>query len=910
MSKLRVYEVARDLGLENKALVALFQAIGVTDVRNHMSAVAPEQIERVKRHIAKQSSQPVEERIHATVVKRRTAKRPSPASSPVSAPAPSSPVSAPQSFRAPVPVAPPPPPPPEPVSAPFAAPEPVSAPAAAPEPPPPPPPPPPPRVVEAAPSPPTAPETKPQPVVEPSHVASPEIPSPMNTSPREPEVVREPEPPPAPAAPPPPAPVVTPAPPQPAAISVKAAEPERPRPAASAPKTGVEVWGGRPGVPMPQPPRVAPAPRRVQYDAKAGGQAGGPQRRGGPMMGGRPGQRGAPRGGRFGGPVGPLKRSTGPVIPAQERAAHKKVVRIEETVLLQTLAGRIGVKATELLMKLMQLGMTGVNINSTLDADTAKIVANEFGWDVEDTAVSEAEAIEAAQAVGKTEADEGRDPRPPVVTVMGHVDHGKTSLLDQIRKTTVAAGEAGGITQHIGAYSVDTPRGKITFLDTPGHEAFTQMRARGAQATDIVVLVVAADDGVMPQTKEAIAHARAAEVPIVVAVNKIDKPQAQPDRVRRELSEAGLVPEEWGGDTLFCEVSATTRQGVDHLLESISLQAELLDLRANPKNPAQGLVIEAELDRGRGPVASVLITDGTLERGDVIIAGAAWGKVRAMIDDRGRNIAIAGPSTPVSIIGLNEVPRAGDPVHVVKDANKAQEIAETRSNKQRKSLMPSTTKVSLEELAKAMAEAAQLDLKVIIKADVQGSVEALGEALTRLSTEKVKVTIVHAAVGAITEGDVNLAVAAKAIIVGFNVRPAGKANSLAQKEEVQIRLYSIIYEVVDDVKLAMEGLLAPTQVATNIGKAEIRQLFKISKSGMVAGCMVTEGVIRRSGKVRVIRDGATIFDGKLAALKRFKDDVREVKEGFDCGMSFDGFNDLKELDQVECYEVQEVRQSL
>ena len=910
MSKLRVYEVARDLGLENKALVALFQAIGVTDVRNHMSAVAPEQIERVKRHIAKQSSQPVEERIHATVVKRRTAKRPSPASSPVSAPAPSSPVSAPQSFRAPVPVAPPAPPPPEPVSAPFAAPEPVSAPAAAPEPPPPPPPPPPPRVVEAAPSPPTAPETKPQPVVEPSHVASPEIPSPMNTSPREPEVVREPEPPPAPAAPPPPAPVVTPAPPQPAAISVKAAEPERPRPAASAPKTGVEVWGGRPGVPMPQPPRVAPAPRRVQYDAKAGGQAGGPQRRGGPMMGGRPGQRGAPRGGRFGGPVGPLKRSTGPVIPAQERAAHKKVVRIEETVLLQTLAGRIGVKATELLMKLMQLGMTGVNINSTLDADTAKIVANEFGWDVEDTAVSEAEAIEAAQAVGKTEADEGRDPRPPVVTVMGHVDHGKTSLLDQIRKTTVAAGEAGGITQHIGAYSVDTPRGKITFLDTPGHEAFTQMRARGAQATDIVVLVVAADDGVMPQTKEAIAHARAAEVPIVVAVNKIDKPQAQPDRVRRELSEAGLVPEEWGGDTLFCEVSATTRQGVDHLLESISLQAELLDLRANPKNPAQGLVIEAELDRGRGPVASVLITDGTLERGDVIIAGAAWGKVRAMIDDRGRNIAIAGPSTPVSIIGLNEVPRAGDPVHVVKDANKAQEIAETRSNKQRKSLMPSTTKVSLEELAKAMAEAAQLDLKVIIKADVQGSVEALGEALTRLSTEKVKVTIVHAAVGAITEGDVNLAVAAKAIIVGFNVRPAGKANSLAQKEEVQIRLYSIIYEVVDDVKLAMEGLLAPTQVATNIGKAEIRQLFKISKSGMVAGCMVTEGVIRRSGKVRVIRDGATIFDGKLAALKRFKDDVREVKEGFDCGMSFDGFNDLKELDQVECYEVQEVRQSL
>jgi translation initiation factor IF-2 len=614
--------------------------------------------------------------------------------------------------------------------------------------------------------------------------------------------------------------------------------------------------------------------------------------------------------GRFGPAAGPLKRSTGPVVPAQERAAHKKVVRIEETVLLQTLSGRIGVKATELLMKLMQLGMTGVNINSTLDADTAKIVANEFGWSVEDTAVSEEEALEAAQALDKAEADEGREPRPPVVTVMGHVDHGKTSLLDQIRKTSVAAGEAGGITQHIGAYSVDTARGRVTFLDTPGHEAFTAMRARGAQATDLVVLVVAADDGVMPQTREAVNHAKSAQVPIVVAVNKIDKPAAQPDRVRRELSELGLVPEEWGGDTLFCEVSALTRQGVDHLLESIALQAEILDLRANPKAPAQGLVIEAELDRGRGPVASVLVTEGTLERGDVILAGTAWGKVRAMIDDRGRNIASAGPSTPVSIIGLNEVPRAGDPVHIVKDAKKAQEIAETRSTKDRKSLMPATSKVSLEDLAKAMAESSQLDMKVIVKADVQGSVEALVEALTRLSTEKVKVTIVHSGVGAITEGDVNLAVAAKALTIGFNVRPAGKATSLAQKEGVEIRLYSIIYEMVDDVKRAMEGLLAPTLVASTIGKAEVRQLFKLSKSGWVAGCMVTEGTIRRSGKVKVIREGAVLFDGKLAALKRFKDDVREVKEGFDCGMSFDGFNDLKEGDTVECYEQQEVRQSL
>ncbi|HVU03309.1 MAG TPA: translation initiation factor IF-2 [Polyangiaceae bacterium] len=878
MSKLRVYEVARDLGLENKALVALFQAIGVTDVRNHMSAVAPEQIERVKRHMEKQSAESVvEERIHATVVKRRAVKpRSEAASSPVAAPLRSAPAAAP-------------PPVSSPRSAPVPEPPPVviareaSAPAAAP--------PPPPSVVEARSEPKAAPPP-PAPVVE----AAPPPPAPVVEPPPAPKSeARPPEPPPP---PPPPPPVV-----------------EAPRMPSTPPKTGVEVWQGRPGVPMPQAPRGAPPPRRVQYDAKAGGgPGGGPQRRGGPMMGGgRPGQRGpgGPRGGRFGGPVGqPLRRSTGPVIPAQERAAHKKVVRIEGTVLLQTLAGRLGVKATEMLMKLMQLGMTGVNINSTLDADTAKIVANEFGWEVEDTAVSEEQALEEAQGVAKAVAEEGREPRPPVVTVMGHVDHGKTSLLDQIRKANVAAGEAGGITQHIGAYSVDTPRGKITFLDTPGHEAFTQMRARGAQATDIVILVVAADDGVMPQTKEAISHAKAAEVPIVVAINKIDKPQAQPDRVRRELADVGLVPEEWGGDTLFCEVSAVTRAGVDHLLESVALQAELLDLRANPKNPAQGLVVEAELDRGRGPVASVLIMDGTLERGDVILAGSAWGKVRAMIDDRGRSIAAAGPSTPVSIIGLNEVPSAGDPVHVIRDAKKAQEIAEGRQSKQRKSLLPSATKVSLEELARAMAEAAQLDLKVIVKADVQGSVEAVSDALLRLSTDKVKVTIVHAGVGAITEGDVNLAVAAKAIVVGFNVRPAGKASSLAQKENVEIRQYSIIYDVVDDVKKAMEGLLAPTLVENVIGHAEVRQLFKLSKAGWVAGCMVTQGVVRRNAHARIQRDGNVVWTGKIAALRRFKDDVKEVKEGFDCGLSFEGWNEMKEKDVVEVFEMQEVRQSL
>ena len=891
MSKLRVYEVARDLGLENKALVALFQAVGASDVRNHMSAVAPEQIERVKRHMEKQGAESVvEERIHASVVKRRSVKRPGAgaASSPAASAAPPS---------APV-AAPPPPPSAEALSSPSVAREP-SRPAAAP------------RKAEIRSEPRNA--VVSSPVSAPPEIAF-EPPPPLVFAEMrsEPEPIRE-----EPPAPPPAASEVapSPSPPPPAAPprradAVRAPDPEPPR-ASTPPKTGVEVWQGRPGVPMPQAPRGAPPPRRVQYDAKAGA-AVGPQRRGGPMMGGRPGQRGGAGGmrGRFGGPMQPLRRSSGPVIPAQERAAHKKVVRIEGTVLLQTLAGRLGIKATEMLMKLMQLGMTGVNINSTLDADTAKIVANEFGWEVEDTAVSEEKALEEAQGVAKAEADEGRVPRPPVVTVMGHVDHGKTSLLDQIRKTTVAAGEAGGITQHIGAYSVDTPRGKVTFLDTPGHEAFTQMRQRGAQATDIVVLVVAADDGVMPQTKEAITHAKAAKVPIVVAINKIDKPQAQPDRVRRELSESGLVPEEWGGDTLFCEVSAVTRAGVDHLLETVALQAELLELRANPKNPAQGIVVEAELDRGRGPVASVLIMDGTLERGDVILAGGAWGKVRAMIDDRGRSVASAGPSMPVSIIGLNEVPSAGDPVHVIRDTKKAQEIAESRQNKTRKSLLPSAMKVSLEELTRQMAEAQQLDLKVIVKADVQGSVEAVADALTRLSTDKVKVTIVHAAVGAITEGDVNLAVAAKAIIIGFNARPAGKASSLAQKESVEIRQYSIIYAVVDDVKKAMEGLLAPTLVENTIGKAEVRQIFKLSKSGLVAGCMVIDGVVRRSAGARVFRDGAVQWSGKLAALRRFKDDVREVTEGFDCGISFDGWNEMKEGDVVEVFDVTEVRQSL
>jgi translation initiation factor IF-2 len=624
---------------------------------------------------------------------------------------------------------------------------------------------------------------------------------------------------------------------------------------------------------------------------------------GGPRM-----QRGGGGPRRGIGSLAPKRTGAAPV--SQERGAHKKVVKIEESIGLQALAGKIQVKAGEVLMKLLGLGMTGVNINSTLDADTAKIVANEFGWEVSDVAVSEQDQLALAQGA-ETGAETGeKETRPPVVTVMGHVDHGKTSLLDRIRKTQVASGEAGGITQHIGAYAVDTAKGKVTFLDTPGHAAFTAMRARGAQTTDVVILVVAADDGVMPQTKEAIAHARAAKVPIVVAVNKIDKPEAQPERVRRELADQGLVPEEWGGDTLFCEVSAHTGAGIDKLLESVALQSEILELKANPNKPASGVVIEAKLDRGRGSVATILIQDGTLSRGDVILAGSAFGKVRALLDDRGRQLAKAGPSIPAEVIGLDDVPSAGDPVHVVKDLKLAQEIATSRRSKERHSAIPANLRVSLEDLQARMKESAQLELKVIIKADVQGSVEALVQAIGELNSEKVKVGVVHAGVGAITEGDVNLGVAAKAIIIGFNVRPAGKASALAQKEGIEIRQYSVIYDVADDIKLAMEGLLAPTLVEKPLGTAEVRQVFKLSKAGVVAGSMVVAGLVRRGAVVRAFRDDSQVWEGKVDSLKRFKEDVREVKEGFDCGISLSGFPEVQVGDRLELFEVTEVRQTL
>jgi translation initiation factor IF-2 len=630
---------------------------------------------------------------------------------------------------------------------------------------------------------------------------------------------------------------------------------------------------------------------------------GGPQGARGGMMG-----RAGGAGGRRGpGPSMPRRPSVSSTV---EMSAHKKVIRIEENITLQGMAQKLSLKATELLMKLLGMGMSNIHINTTLDADTAKILASEFGWEVEDVAQSEEGALAEARGEEEKVAPVTADDltRPPVVTVMGHVDHGKTSLLDKIRKANVAGGEAGGITQHIGAYKVQTAHGTIVFLDTPGHEAFTAMRARGASVTDLVILVVAADDGVMPQTKEAVAHAKAAKVPIIVAVNKIDKPSAEPERVRRELVELGLQPEDWGGDTIFVNVSAVTGEGIDTLLEMVALQSEVLDLKANPKKPATGTVVEAKLDKGRGPVATVLVKDGTLRVGDFVLAGPGFGKVRAMTNEHGKQLQEAGPSTPVEILGLSDVPNAGDPVHAVKDAKKAQEIAESRKGKMAKSLIPATAKVSLEELSKRIADSGQ-ELRVIIKGDVQGSVEAVADALTKLSTDRVRLTVIHAGVGAITEGDVNLAIAAKAIVIGFNARPAGKAAALADENKIEIRQYSIIYNAVDDVRSAMEGLLPATLVEKKLGQAEVRALFKI-KGTVVAGSYVTQGKVQRAGQARLLRDGTMLWEGKIAALKRFKDDVKDVAEGFECGISLDGFADVKEKDIIESYEIEEVKQKL
>jgi len=594
-------------------------------------------------------------------------------------------------------------------------------------------------------------------------------------------------------------------------------------------------------------------------------------------------------------PPRPQKKPQGPV-------TNVKSVQLPVSMTVKDFAQLLEIAAGEVIKKLMNLGVMAT-INQEIDYDTMALIADEFG----------VEATPAQTEEEKLQVEENEDdpkdlqPRPPVVTIMGHVDHGKTSLLDAIRQTNVTAQEAGGITQHIGAYQVEINERKITFLDTPGHEAFTAMRARGAQATDIAILVVAADDGVMPQTVEALNHAKDANVPIIVAINKIDKPGANPDRIKQELTEYGLVAEEWGGDTIFVQVSAKQRIGIENLLEMILLVADIKGLKANPNRPAKGIIIEAKLDKGRGPVATVLVQNGTLEMGDSIIAGAAAGKVRALINDKGKRVKKATPSTPVEVIGFDELPEAGDILNVVPEERLARQLADKRMQYKREVELQQSQKVTLNDLFSKIKEGTLKEVKIIIKADVQGSVEAIRQSLEKLSNDEVKVKVIHGGVGGIGEGDVMLAAASNAIVVGFNVRPDPMAKRIAEKENVDVRLYRIIYNIIDDVKKAMEGMLEPEFKEVVNGRAEIRAVYKVPKVGNVAGCYVVDGKINRNNEIRLIRDNIVIHEGKIGSLKRFKDDVREVSEGFECGIGIENFNDLKEGDIIEAFYMEEIK---
>ncbi|QQG65499.1 translation initiation factor IF-2 [Desulfobulbus oligotrophicus] len=587
--------------------------------------------------------------------------------------------------------------------------------------------------------------------------------------------------------------------------------------------------------------------------------------------------------------------------------AIKKRIKVVSTISVGDLARRMGIKASEVISALMRLGVLAT-LNQALDVDTAALIAADFGYEVEQAMTEELE-LEALQ---EQESEMGGEalPRPPVVTVMGHVDHGKTSILDAIRKTDVVAGEAGGITQHIGAYHVQSPSGDLTFVDTPGHAAFTEMRSRGAKVTDIVVLVVAADDGVMDQTKEAIAHSKAADVPIVVAVNKIDKDSADPERVKRELSDFGLIPEEWGGTTIFCETSAKKGIGIEDLIESIQLQAEILELRADALRRAKGTVIEAQLHKGRGPVATVLVQEGTLHPGDNFVAGNYSGKVRTLTNERGEQVQAAGPSIPVEVQGLSGVPQAGDEFVVLTDEKMAKSVASARQLKARETELASASKVSLENLFEKIAEQDVKELRVILRADVQGTLQAFGQAAENLSTKAIRVRSLHEGTGTITENDIHLAAASDAIIIGFNVRPAVKVKELAEREGVDVRSYDVIYHALEDIEKAMKGMLEPVYQERVIGTADVRETFQVPKVGTVAGCAVIAGKIERNARVRVLREGVVVYTGKIGSLRRFKDDVKEVLTGFECGIGVEHFNDIKVGDNLEAYVMDEVEATL
>jgi translation initiation factor IF-2 len=876
-AKVRVYELAKECNMAPKDLVAKIRAMGL-EVANHMSNVDASDAERIRRSIERERQESlVETRLNDTVIRRRS-RLPGGAAGarPQPAPEAAKPVAAVAPVEPPV----------HETRVVYAVPEPT----------------PPPVLVEAPPV-----EVVPPPVVEavvevapePAPAPEPELAPDSSDIDAMPVFALEAPPVVIPVMVPEPAPVL----PPPSAQEAKLAAPlaqvtKIPQPVV----TGSAATGQFIQLPgMPGRDGVVPKIEIKDRDEELRrlGRSGLISR--GP--GGRDWRQPGAPGQRPGGPprkrvaaAGKKTKQTQITTPAE----HKRVIRMGENIAVSDLAQKMGVKGNEVIKKLWALGMMGVNINQSVDQDTATLIANEFGYQIESTAFREDEFI----SEGETDNPEDLVQRAPVITVMGHVDHGKTSLLDAIRKANVAAGEAGGITQHIGAYKVHTDTGDVVFLDTPGHEAFTAMRARGAQMTDIVVIVVAAEEGPMPQTIEAIKHAQAAEVPILVAINKCDKPGANPAAIRTKLMEHGLVAEELGGETIYVEVSAKTKIGIDKLLEMLALQAEVLELKANPNKPARGNVVEARLDRSRGAIATVLVKEGTLRLGDLVVAGEAYGKLRAMLGDKGQIITEAGPSTPVELLGLEGVPDAGELFNVVTDEKSAKALVEHRRELRKRREASANTRVSLENILDRIKEGAVKEVRIVLKADVQGSVEAIANALRNLSTPTVGVSVIQSGVGGITESDVTLAKASSAVVIGFNVRPAGKSRALADQEGVDIKLYQIIYDAIDDVKKAMVGMLSPVLREKSLGKAEVRQVFHIAKAGTVAGCNVVEGKITRKAQVRLVRDSVVVFTGKLSSLRRFKEDASEVTHGYECGITIDGYGDLKEKDIIEAFEIE------
>jgi translation initiation factor IF-2 len=906
MAKIRVYELARELNLKNKQLLEKLQQMQI-EVASHMSSLDEEAVVRIKQNLfGRQEKASRDTRVKPTVIRRRpkAAALAEEEAPPAETPAPEevAPEPAPGADEVP------------PVAETPEAPQTAAAEPPAPEAPPVAVEPEAPSVAEPGQEPESAPESEPVPAE--AVTAAPEAPAP--TPPAETPPAAEATPPAKPEPPSkeaPPEPAAPPSPPEPARPAAKApakakGKKDTPakiiklpdRPAKPEPKAKPLPVAGQPqkGEETSEEAQRKKKKKRVEEDTdKRFFKKKISFRKKAVVEGedlyatdarGRKGRKGA-------------KGKTPPAQKPQITVAKaiKRRIKVDETIVLSELGKRMGLKANELIGKLMAMGVM-TTVNQTIDFETAALVAGEFGYEVEKAAFEE-------ETLLKPQTDEPGNllPRPPVVTIMGHVDHGKTSLLDVIRETHVTEGEAGGITQHIGAYHVSTEKGQIVFLDTPGHEAFTAMRSRGARLTDIVVLVVAADDGVMPQTVEAINHAKAAEVPIIVAINKMDKPGADPERVMRQLADSGLAPEQWGGETIFVRVSAKQRTGISDLLEMILLQAEMMDLQANPEKMAKGHVVEAKLDAGRGPVATVLVQEGTLRTGDPIVCGIHYGKVRALIDDLGNPVDSAGPSIPVEILGLSGVPAAGDEMIALADEKDARQVSAHRQQKQRSKELAKSSRLSLETLFEQMKEREVKELNLIIKADVHGSIEALGDSLVKLSNEEVKINIIHAATGTITESDVSLATVSDAIIIGFNVRPNAKVQAMAAEENVDIRFYNVIYTVIKEVQDAIVGLMESRFEEKLLGRAEVRQVFHVPKIGAVAGSYVTEGKVVRGERARLLRDGVVQYEGKIGSLRRFKDDAKEVLAGYECGIGIENYNDIKVGDTIEVFFMEEIR---